>query len=105
MKRDLTSKQFGSGKAGAEDTEKRHTVKLARGGKGAMFSEKQAAPAVAGRTAAPNSHGPGGHFGEGGIMPGRSAPSNAVPAQSGRTGNPREPIGKRSPTRDYGKKR
>jgi hypothetical protein len=76
---------------------------FARGGDRHMFRQQAAAPRRPGLTGKVDARGPGKQFAEAGTMPVRSAASTAVPAQGGRTGNPRAPVGRRSPTRDYRK--
>jgi hypothetical protein len=78
---------------------------FARGGDTPMFRQQAASTQRPGQSGKPDQHGPGGRAARGGVMPMRRAASTAVPASSGKTGNPREPIGRRSVTRDYRKSR
>src|SRR6516162_8410041 len=68
--------------------------KFAQGGDTPMFRQQAAAPRRPGKTGGDDIRGPGAQVAKGGTMPTRSAASTAVPAASGRTGNPREPCSK-----------
>jgi hypothetical protein len=88
---------------GATTREKRHSVRLAKGGEDdGMFGQQQATVKTRGRVGPVDARGPGNQFAtSGGAVPrNRSKVGNAAPAQAGRTGNVRG-----STPRDYGKKR